>query len=250
MGKAYAIIPARSGSKGVPGKNIRPLKGHPLIAYSIAAASLSKGIDRVIVSTDSAEIAEISRKYGAEVPFIRPAEFAKDSSSDRDFMVHANQWFEANEKMMPEYWVHLRPTTPLRDPSLIDDAISALKASPEASSLRSGHEASESPFKWFMTDDSGFFVPFRSPEGKDYSNMPRQACPKVYIPDGYVDVLRSRVIMMEETIHGGRVYGYISPFCIEVDTQDDFDMLKYEIDKKGLPILEHLNNFIKRSKAK
>ncbi|OGV37174.1 MAG: cytidylyltransferase [Lentisphaerae bacterium GWF2_49_21] len=242
MEKVYSIIPARGGSKGVPGKNIKPLKGHPLIAYSIAAARLSKTIDRVIVSTDSAEIAEISMNYGAEVPFIRPAEFAKDNSSDRDFMVHAIQWFESNEKMIPEYWVHLRPTTPLRDSSLVDEAIGIIRKNKNATSLRSGHEATESPFKWFLADEKGFFVPFRSPEGKDYSNMPRQMCPKVYIPDGYVDILLSSVIAGGESIHGRNIHGYISPYCVEVDSQNDFDILEYALGRKSSPILDYLNN--------
>jgi N-acylneuraminate cytidylyltransferase len=241
----YAIIPARGGSKGIPGKNIKLLKGHPLIAYSIAAAKLSKSISRVIVSTDSPEIAEISKTYGAEVPFIRPAEFAKDNSPDRDFLVHAIRWFEENENEIPGYWVHLRPTTPLRDPSLIDDAISMLQNSPNATSLRSGHEAAESPFKWFMKDEKGFFIPFRSAERKDYSNMPRQICPKVYIPDGYVDVLLNSVITGKGSVHGGNIYGYISPFCVEVDSQEDFDFLEYEIERKGSPVFDYLNNNFK-----
>jgi len=240
----YAIIPARGGSKGVPGKNIKLLKGHPLIAYSIAAAKLVKDVDRIIVSTDSHEIAKIARRYGAETPFQRPAELAKDSSPDRDFMLHAVRWFEKNERMLPDYWLHLRPTTPLREPSLINEAIQRIMSAPTATSLRSAHEASESPFKWFLSDSNGFFIPFRSPEGKDYSNMPRQECPKVYIPDGYVDILLTRTILSQESIHGNRIYGYISPFCFEVDSQKDFDFLEYEIERKNFLIMDFLKNII------
>ena len=93
IGKVFAIIPARSGSKGVKNKNIRPLNGYPMIAYTIAAAKLSKNIDRVIVSTDSEQYAEIARKYGAETPFLRPAEISGDRSTDIEFMRHAINWF-------------------------------------------------------------------------------------------------------------------------------------------------------------
>ncbi|MBT6052972.1 MAG: acylneuraminate cytidylyltransferase family protein, partial [Candidatus Scalindua sp.] len=118
-----AIIPARSGSKGVPRKNIYFLGGHPLIAYTIAAAVLSSYIERVIVSTDSEEIAGIARDYGAEVPFLRPLEFARDHSSDREYLLHTMQWFQDSEGHVPEYWVHLRPTTPLREVGIVDQAI-------------------------------------------------------------------------------------------------------------------------------
>ena len=138
--KVFAIIPARGGSKGVPKKNIRPLAGYPLIAYSIAAARLCSRIDRVIVSTDSEQIAELSRKYGAEVPFMRSPALAGNLSTDREFVIHALEWFGKNEAAVPDYLVHLRPTTPLRDPTLIDEAIAALMSDPEATSLRSGHE--------------------------------------------------------------------------------------------------------------
>ncbi len=116
MNNVIAIIPARSGSKSVTDKNIKLLSGHPLIAYSIVAAKLSKEIKRVVVSTDSEEYAEIAKKYGAEVPFIRPEIYSKDSSTDRDFFIHAMNWFKDNENTLPEYWVQLRPTTPLRNP--------------------------------------------------------------------------------------------------------------------------------------
>ena len=118
-----ALIPARSGSKGVPNKNIRYLGDVPLIAYSIIAALKSTLIDRVIVSTDSEEYADIARNYGAEVPFIRPAEISGDTATDLQLFEHAISWFEKNENLVPQYFVHLRPTTPLRDPRIIDDAI-------------------------------------------------------------------------------------------------------------------------------
>ena len=108
-----AIIPARSGSKGVKNKNVRCLQGYPMISYSIVAARMSNSINRVIVSTDSERYGRIAQYYGAEVPFLRPAELALDMSSDIEFMEHAINWLYENEGFVPEYFVHLRPTYPL-----------------------------------------------------------------------------------------------------------------------------------------
>src|SRR3989338_8594063 len=99
----YSIIPARAGSKGVPGKNVKLLGGYPLIAYSIIASRFFSKIDRTIVSTDSIETAKIALRYGAEVPFLRPKEFAKDTSGDLDYVLHAINWFRDNETQVPEY---------------------------------------------------------------------------------------------------------------------------------------------------
>jgi CMP-N,N'-diacetyllegionaminic acid synthase len=128
MAGVIAIISARAGSKSILDKNIASLINHPLIAFSIAAAKLSRKINRVIVSTDSEQYAKIAIKYGAEVPFIRPREFATDSSTDRDFLVHTMEWCNENELQTAEYWVHLRPTTPLRDPVLINKSIKTIQA--------------------------------------------------------------------------------------------------------------------------
>ena len=144
-----AYIPVRGGSIGVPKKNIHLLGGYPLVAYTIVAAKLAKHIERIIVSTDSEEIAEIARRYGAEVPFIRPSEFAQDMSPDRGHTLHAMNWFKENEGSVPEYWVHLRATTPFRNPELMDNAIREIQNHSTATSLRSGHLVPESHCKWF-----------------------------------------------------------------------------------------------------
>ena len=102
---------------------LQKLSGHPLLAYTIAAAIISKKIDRIIISTNSKKYAKIANHYGAEVPFLRPAEISKDISNDREFLIHAMLWLDKYEKIKPEFWVHLRPTTPLRDPKIIDNAI-------------------------------------------------------------------------------------------------------------------------------
>ena len=118
--EVLALIPARGGSKGIPRKNLMPLAGRPLIAYSIEQATSARHITRVIVSTDDEEIARVARDHGAEVPFMRPPEFALDLSPDIDVFRHALTWLRDNESYVPELVVHLRPTGPVRRIELID----------------------------------------------------------------------------------------------------------------------------------
>lgn len=242
----YGIIPARSGSKGVPGKNIRLLGGYPLLAYSVAASKLCKNISRTVVSTDSAEIAAIARRYGAEAPFLRSAELAMDKSLDIDFVSHAINWFKQKENKIPDYFVHLRPTTPLRDPEIIDKAIQEIKSRPEATSLRSGHPSPESPFKWFLRNEQGYFTGILPEYSNEQINAPRQFFPTVYIPDGYVDVLKVSFIMASRQMHGNKMIGFISPACVEVDSAKDFEFLEFELQNSKNPIFEYLKaNFPK-----
>ena len=235
-----AIIPARSGSKGVPGKNISLLGGHPLIAFSIVAAKMTPGIDRVIVSTDSAEYAAIANKYGAETPFLRPEEISGDKSTDMDLFLHSLKWLSENEKTVPEFLMHLRPTTPLRDPNIMQKAIELFLTKQEASSLRSGHLAPESPFKWFLKDEFGYFKGLRDDLTPEKVNLPRQSFPAVYMPDGYVDIVRSSCILNEGSLHGNNMLVFESPYCVEVDTKDDFNYLEYQLKKEGFPLLEFM----------
>jgi CMP-N,N'-diacetyllegionaminic acid synthase len=198
-----AIIPARSGSKGVPDKNIKLLGGLPLVAYSIAAAKLA-GIERVLFSTDSEQYAKIATRFGAEVPFLRPAELSSDESTDYEFMHHAMSWMRKEEGEIPEHWVHLRPTTPLRVPSILVDAMNCIQEHPEAHSLRSAHPAPESPFKWFLRDQTGFFEGLREDLTPEKVNLPRQYFPTMYVPDGYVDIVRSSWVLTQPNLHGER----------------------------------------------
>ena len=237
MTDIVAIIPARSGSKSLVDKNIKELSGHPLIAYSIVAAKLSKKIDRVIVSTNSQEYADIARQYGAEVPFIRPNEFSTDTATDKDFLVHAMNYLEENEGSAPEYWVHLRPTTPLRGVKVVDNAIDEIMQDKSATSLRSGHKAPESPLKWFVKDDRCFKGLV---SGEDY-NLPKEAFKQVYIPDGFVDIIKSSFVMNNKEIHGDKMIGFESPVCTEVDSVEEFEYIQYQLDKNGSELLDYLN---------
>ena len=239
---AIAIIPARGGSKGIPVKNIVQLHGHPLIAYSIEAALASCGVSRTIVSTDSEEIAEISKFYGAEVPFMRPAEFASDMSTDREFLIHALGWFAEHENFRPDYIVHLRPTTPLRDSEVIDDAIRIIKKTDAATSLRSAHLASKTPYKWFEMDDLGFFKGIRPYDLRpEYYNLPRQSFPNVYDPNGYVDLLRVSQLLSSPNVHGDAILGYVTPFCHELDSPEDLLLMNYLVERYDSSLLSALN---------
>ncbi|HWE52221.1 MAG TPA: acylneuraminate cytidylyltransferase family protein [Bryobacteraceae bacterium] len=221
----YSIIPARGGSKGIPGKNISDLAGYPLIAYSIKASLRASSIDRTIVSTDSEEIARIAMAFGAEVPFMRPAAIAGDKSTDYEFFCHALEWFRVNEGREPELLVHLRPTTPLREPRQIDDAVEFFCRHPEATALRSVHEMSESAYKTFEMQDGILKASFSGSFELDSSNVERQRFPPTYAANGYVDVLRSSFIAQNGRIHGNRVLAFVTPAVVEVDTHAELEIL-------------------------
>jgi len=240
-----AIIPARGGSKGIFKKNIINLAGFPLIAYSIIAAKLSKIISRIIISTDSDEIAEIAKYYGAEVPFLRPAEFATDTSGDYEVFKHAIEWLKENENYEPEYIVHLRPTTPLRDSVLIDNAIEKIMKNEEATSLRSGHELRESPYKCFSIENGYFVGLFPKDPMPDYYNLPRQFFPPVYQPDGYVDVLKIKTLIKDNVFHGSKILSFVAPDTGEVDTLENLEFIKFNLEKKDYKIYRFLKNNFK-----
>ena len=242
--KIIAFITARSGSKGVPHKNIRKLGELPLIGYSILLAKMVKEIDRVIVSTDSEEYALIAKEFGAEVPFLRPKHISGDKSTDLDAFKHCINWLEENENYKPELIFHFRPTTPLRSPQIIKDALKTIVDNP-CTSLRSGHKAPESPFKWFLKDEEGYFKGLQENIDSERVNMPRQVFPDVYVPDGYVDIIKTDTIIEQGTLHGDKMLVFESPICYEIDTEEDFKFLEYKIKNESSPIIEYHNNLKK-----
>lgn len=229
--KICAIIPARSGSKGVIQKNIKSLNGIPLMAYSIKVALESKHIERAIVSTDSQEFVQIAKEYGAEVPFLRPAHISQDNSTDFEMIEHALDWLLENENYLPDYIVHLRPTTPLRRVEVVDDAIEKLIETNDATSLRSVHQMSESAYKCMEIDSKVGYLKtvFEGNSFLDETNNARQMFPKTYSANGYVDVLDVKYIQKNRRIHGNKVLPYITPPVIEVDTIDDFKLLQSQL---------------------
>ena len=229
MSSIVALIPARSGSKGVPHKNIKLLGNHQLIEWSITACKAATSINRVIVSTDSEKYAHLSREMGAEVPFLRPAEISGDSSTDYDFIKHALEWLIQNGDE-PDYFAHIRPTTPFRDPALIDQAVAAFINHPKATALRSVHPMSESAYKTFEIAPGGQLKRVASESTElDAVNNARQQFPTTYIANGYVDVLSTAFIRKMQLIHGNHVLPFVTPTVNEVDTEEDFSMLQMEL---------------------
>lgn len=243
-----AVIPARSGSKSVPHKNIRSICGKPMLAYSIEHALRSRYINRVIVSTDSREYAEIAVKYGAEVPFIRPAEYATDTALDLDVFKHALTFLKDNEGYEPDIVVQLRPTYPIRRIDDIDSMIEMCKSDERIDSVRSMSRAAEIPYKmWLEADceadacsksDNKAFMRV-SPLIKDIPecyNMPRQQLPAVYYQNASIDVFRPRVVLDMNSMSGNVIYGYIMEENFDIDTEEDFLKAKEYINelKKSL----------------
>lgn len=219
--RILALIPARGGSKAIPRKNIIPVAGQPLIAYSIEQARRSRHISRVIVSTDNPEIAAVARNYGAEVPFLRPAEYAQDLSPDLDVFRHALQWLKDHEGYSPELVVHLRPTGPVRRVELIDEAIERMLKHPEADSLRSVSWPVQTPYKMWRVVN-GYLEPLLRVEGiPEAHSMPRQVLPEVFWQNGYVDIVRPRAVLEQNSMTGSRVLPFIVHEPIyELDYED------------------------------
>ncbi len=214
------VIPSRGGSKGLPNKNIREIAGQPLISYAILDALRMQDTSGIFVSTDSTEIAKIAEKYGAEVPFKRPAKYAKDNSPDIEWVRHFLAWYRLIFDMLPEYIVHLRATTPIRDISILDNAVTTLKSNPGASSLRSVELFPETPYKWIKIDENGYFQPLLD-EDKEAHILPRQKYPNVYRPNGYIDIYKTGTIL-DGSLCGDKVLAYITPYSPEIDNEETF----------------------------
>jgi N-acylneuraminate cytidylyltransferase len=216
-GGVLALIPARGGSKGIPRKNLIEVAGKPLIAWSILHALASTRITRVVVSTDDPEIAATAAQWGAEVPFVRPADFAADHSPDLDVFRHALGFLAETEDYRPEMVVHLRPTGPVRRVEDIDAAVDLLAGAPEADAVRSVSPVHQSPYKmWRLCDDGTMEPLLRIPGVRDCQSQARQSLPSTYWQNGYVDVLRPRAVLELDSMWGERVL----PFIVETTLFD------------------------------
>ena len=220
------IIPARGGSKGIPRKNILHFAGHPLIAFSIAAALQAEKVTRIIVSTDDREIAEVSRRYGAETPFLRPAELAADRTTDLPVFQQALMWLAENEHYRPDVVLHLHATTPVRPQGCLDQAVCLLLDQPQADCVRSVVEAGQNPHKmWRIDPATGRMLPLLTVPGiAEPYNAPRQSLPPVYWQTGHVNAIRPAVIL------GGSMTGMvilpivIDPcYLVDIDTPADWE---------------------------
>lgn len=234
-----AIIPARGGSKGIPRKNIRDFAGYPLIAWSIAAGLQSELVARVIVSTDDEEVAAVAREFGAETPFLRPAEFAQDNTTDLPVFEHALAWLKENEGYIPDVVVQLRPTSPIRPRGLVEDAIRILLEHEEADCVRGVVPAGQNPHKMWrlpkgemgpmknLLDLEGIAEPY---------NAPRQSLPPVYWQTGHIDAIRTSSILEKRSLTGDVIYPLvIDPrYTVDIDNLGDWARCEHLVMTSGL----------------
>ena len=216
------IIPARGGSKGIEKKNIRLLNGKPLVAYSIEYSRKCDLVKRTIVSTDDLEIAGIAKKYGAEVPFLRPAQYARDATPDYPVLKHALAWLEANGDSKIDILVLLRPTSPLRPAGLIEKGYRLFNKYPDGSSVRSVALCSQHPYRMFKKDGD-FLSPVIKKEIPEPYNIPRQGLPDVYFQTGDLEMARRKTILEEGSVSGKKIIPLIiNPGqMLDIDSEED-----------------------------
>jgi CMP-N,N'-diacetyllegionaminic acid synthase len=225
--KVLAIIPARSGSKSIRDKNLSLWRGQSLLAHSIIHGLAAQTVDRVLVSTDSEAYAEIAKSLGADVPFLRPAEFSGDHSTDLEVFQHALSWLAENEGYRPDICVHLRPTYPSRAAALIDKMVGHLAAHPDLDAVRTVVPVVETPYKTWFRDPDGNLSPVVQFGDKESWNIPRQQLPVAYWQNACIDVVRTSVILEKNSMTGRRIYGYVMPEAerFDIDTPGDLARL-------------------------
>lgn len=232
MAKILAVIPARSGSKGLQHKNVRMLGGRPVLEWAVKVCKKSSLIDEVMVSTESQNYAQLALSCGASVPFLRPPHLASDQSKDIEVITHLISWLEENGKC-PNIIVHIRPTTPLRDHQVIDNAIDAFLNATDATALRSVHIMSESAYKTLEVTKEGLLKRIGSNSTDlDEANNARQEYPHTYVANGYVDVLSVDFIKKTGLLHGSKVIPFFTGVVDEIDNEDDFDRIEHQISMK------------------
>ena len=220
-----AIIPARGGSKGLPGKNIKELCGKPLIAWSIGQALKSKYIDSVVVSTDSGEIAKIAEESGANVPFLRPAELAVDDSPTADTILHLLEQLSLSGESY-DYVALLEPTSPLRKPNDIDDAIDLIIQNAGADCLVSvGEVHMEHPMIVKKIDAKGFVVPYISNIAKIHQ---RQQADKAYFPYGVVYISKVPSFKENQTFYSDNTIPFVIERWQNYEIDDELDFMIIE----------------------
>ncbi|MBL8836193.1 MAG: acylneuraminate cytidylyltransferase family protein [Alphaproteobacteria bacterium] len=223
-----AVILARGGSKRLPGKNVRPLCGKPLVAYTIDAALGAKVLDRVIVSTDDPEIARVAAAHGAEVPFMRPAEFATDHSPPTEALAHAADWLDRSGPPVDAV-VLLQATSPMRRSAHIDGAVALFRTS-GVDTVTSVSPAPAHPY-WCWKPHGGEIEPFFSAA---HIAMSRSELPPALIENGAVYVFR-RSLLKAGTLYGARVAGYVmdAADAVDVDTLEDFEYAEFLLGRRA-----------------
>jgi CMP-N-acetylneuraminic acid synthetase len=214
------IIPARGGSKGIPGKNLKPAAGKPLIAWTVETALAATSLDRVIVSTDSLEIAEVARRHGAEVPFMRPADLAQDDTPGIEPVLHAALWLEENEGYHPDLIMLLQPTSPLRIPEDIDRAIELIREK-SADAVVSVTPVEAHPYWMKQIDGAGRMTDFIK---LDQPIDRRQDLPEVYVLNGAIYLARYEALVEQKTFYADNTFSLVMPVERSLDIDAPWDL--------------------------
>jgi len=242
--KIHCLIPARSGSKSIPHKNIKLLTSKHLIGYSIELALQSPLISKVVVSTDSPLYAEIAKGYGAQVPFLRPAEISQDESTDLEFMKHYINFCYKSGLEYPDAILHLRPTYPCRNIVDLEAFITTfLKNWNDYDSIRSVIPSPKTPYKMYRISNTDTDAPqqqqriyltplYQTVYGiEEPYNKARQVLPKTYMHNGCYDMVKSEVIMNSNSVSGARILPFIMKDNeqIDIDTEEDFNQARLKM---------------------
>lgn len=248
MSKSYpsiiALIPARSGSKRVPNKNIHILAGHPLIAYTISAAKQSGIFSSILVSTDSEEYASIAKQYGAEVPFLRSAEISNDLSLDIEWVEFTLQKLKGSGREYDCFSI-LRPTSPFRLPSTIQRAWKEFLNEEGVDSLRAVEKCKEHPGKMWVVNGKRMssLLPF-GPKEQPWHSTPYQALPEIYVQNASLEIAWSRVVFDGRTIAGNVIMPFFTEGYEGFDVNHPYDWeLAERLVVSGEAILPSVENF-------
>jgi CMP-N,N'-diacetyllegionaminic acid synthase len=226
------IIPARGGSKGIAGKNLKPAAGKPLIAWTIETAHAATLLDRVIVSTESPEIADVARRYSAETPFMRPSDLAQDDTPGIAPVLHAAQWLTENEGYHPDLIMLLQPTSPLRVPEDIDRAIELIREK-SADAIVSVTPVEAHPYWMKQIDGAGRltdFIKLNQPIAR------RQDLPEVYILNGAIFLARYEVLLEQKTFYTDNTFCLVMPPERSLDIDTPWDLYLADLilkDRRG-----------------
>ena len=227
MKNIIAIIPARSGSKGIKNKNIKKIYKKTLLEWSIEHCIASKIFRKIYISTDSIKYANIVKKHDLVEVILRPKKISKDNSTDYQMIKHAINQINIEY----EYIAHIRPTSPLRKPIYLKKAFDLFKNS-NFSSLRTVHEMSETSYKSFEIKKN-YLKPLNNINlSIDRLNNPRQNFSKTYFANGIVDIYKKRFILKNKKLFGNRVRAFITPYTQEIDNQEDLEYARYLWKKK------------------
>jgi CMP-N,N'-diacetyllegionaminic acid synthase len=235
MPSVVALIPARSGSERVPGKNIRPLAGHPLIAYAIATARQAGIFDRVVCSTDSTEIADVARTYGADVPFLRPAEYATATSPDIEWISYTLERLEDHYDL----FAIVRATNPFRGPDTFRRGLEQLLRTPAADSIRAVERVKQHPGKMWIVegrtmrpllDQSHLDVAWHAGQ--------YQALPEVYVQNSALEIAWTRVVFATGTREGRTLAPFLTRDYegFNVDDEEDWQRARSLVESRGVSL--------------